>query len=129
MNFKFIRYAIVGAVANSAAFLFYMLFAFFGMNIKLAMTIVFIGCLCQTFVMNKSWTFSHKGETRKTFYKYAALYMCAYIINLVGLYVFVDFYGYNHYIVQAVMIVSLAVFLFTIQKLFVFTPPKEAVHE
>lgn len=116
-------------MANAAAFLFYTLFTFLGMNIKLAMSIVFIGCLCQTFVLNKSWTFSHQGETRKTFYKYAALYMCAYIINLVSLYVFVDLYHYNHYIVQAIMIVSLAAFLFTIQKLFVFTPPKETVHE
>jgi putative flippase GtrA len=54
------------------------------------------------------------------FVRYCSAYGLGYVINLLVLIVLVDRMGYPHEIVQGVMILSLAVMLFLLQKFWVF---------
>jgi hypothetical protein len=52
--------------------------------------------------------------------KYILIYSLAYLLNLTALLVSVDNLGYPHQVVQGVMILSIALMLFLLQKFWVF---------
>lgn len=117
---QFIKFAIVGVVSNGILYLLYLLLTYMGVGHKLAMTLLFITGLLQTFVFNKKWAFQHDGATRKTFVRYGIVYVSAYLINLAALIVLTDNMGFPHELVQGGAILVVAVYLFVMQKLWVF---------
>ena len=119
---QFIRYAAVGLASNTALFLVYLALTALGAGHKTAMTFSYSLGVGLSFVFNRSWTFGHRGRIKGSFSKYAAIYIFGYLLNYTGLYVWVDRLGYNHAIVQFVLVFSIAVMLFLLQKFFVFTP-------
>jgi putative flippase GtrA len=74
----------------------------------------------QTFMVNKRWTFAHRGGHGAAFYRYCTAYAMGYLLNLAALYLLVDLQGYPHQIIQAIMVVLLAMMLFAAQKFWVF---------
>jgi putative flippase GtrA len=90
------------------------------MGYKTAMTLLYAIGILQTFIFNKSWTFKHHGERSLPFIKYISSYMAGYVINLMGLIVFVDNVGLPHQLVQGIMVLVVAMFLFLMQKFWVF---------
>lgn len=119
-TFQFLRYGVVGLVSNVIGFVLYLVLTNVGMEPKLAMSLLYIVGALQTFVFNKKWTFSHEGQLSATFVRYISVYLGGYVINLGILFLLVDRLGYPHQCVQGVMILVLAVFLFVMQKLWVF---------
>jgi len=117
---QFIRYAVVGLASNAIGYVLYIVLTRLGLGPKLAMSLLYgIGVL-QTFVFNKRWTFGHRGAHGLVFLRYCVAYGFGYFINLLVLLVLVDQHGYSHEIVQGVMILSLAVMLFLLQKYWIF---------
>lgn len=124
---QLLRYAVVGLVSNGFLYLSYLLLTKIGMGSKLAMTLLYALGVAQTFFFNKRWTFKHKGAQTTAFVRYCVAYGIGYLFNLLGLLLLVDQFGYPHEIVQGSLILSTAVLLFLLQKLWVFnvikTPP------
>lgn len=112
----------VGLASNLVLFLLYLSLTGLGIGHKSAMTLLFVVGTLQTFVFNKRWTFTHQGYLQASFLKYLAVYGFAYLLNLTSLLVFADHLGLPHQIVQGVMILSLAILLFLLQKYWVFRP-------
>lgn len=121
-----IRFMMVGLASNLVLFVLYLLLTSLGMSPKLAMTVLFAMGTMQTFIFNKRWTFAHRGFLQASFFKYVAVYSVAYLLNLTALLVLVDNLGYPHQIVQGVMILSLALMLFLLEKFWVFSSPTVA---
>lgn len=121
-----IRFVIVGLVSNIVLFVCYLLLTAVGLAPKLAMTAMFALGTMQTFFANKLWTFGHQGLLQASFFKYVAVYVLAYLLNLAALMVLVDSAGYPHQIVQGMMILILAVMIFLLQKFWVFRTPQGA---
>jgi putative flippase GtrA len=119
---QLLRYAIVGAASNLLCYVIYLGLTRLGLGPKLAMTLLYAVGLLQTFVFNKKWTFEHGGSHSKVFFRYCAAYGLGYVINIGVLFILVDLRGYPHQLVQGVMILSLALMLFLIQKYWVFAP-------
>lgn len=117
---QFARYVVVGLASNLLCYLIYLTLNELGMDPKLAMTILYAVGVVQTFFFNKRWTFRQDGAVPAAFYRYCTVYGLGYLLNLGVLYVSVDLYGYPHEIVQAVMIVVIAILLFLSQKYWVF---------
>ena len=117
---QFIRFAIVGILSNGLLYLFYLGLTSSGVGHKLAMSILYAVGIMQTFLFNKKWTFQHNGETRRAFVRYWLAYAIGYVLNLVALIVLVDWARFPHQVVQGAMILVLAVFLFLLQKFWVF---------
>lgn len=119
---QFLRYAVVGLASNAVLYAAYVALTSIGVEPKLAMTILYAMGVLQTFVFNKRWSFRHAGKHGPAFVRYCAAYAFGYAVNLLALLLLVDRLGYPHQLVQAFMILSLAVMLFVLQKFWVFRP-------
>ena len=119
---QFMRYATVGLASNLVLYLAYLALTAAGIESKLAMSLLYVLGVVQTFAFNKRWSFRHGGVRGATFVRYCASYALGYLINLGVLLVFVDRLGYPHQAVQGVMILALAILLFLLQKYWVFRP-------
>lgn len=117
---QMIRFGVVGLMSNVLLYVLYLFFTVMGMGHKTAMTLLFVAGTLQTFVFNKHWTFEHQGIVRASFAKYLLTYFFAYILNLAALFFFADQLGYEHQIVQGLMIVFIAVVLFILQRYWIF---------
>ena len=121
-----VRFGIVGLASNLILYILYLALTSIGVGHKGAMTLLFALGVLQTFAFNKSLTFGHQGLVRASLLKYVLIYSFAYFLNLTALLVLVDNLGYPHQIVQGVMILSLALMLFLLQKFWVFRSPAVA---
>lgn len=124
LNIKFgeqaLRFSMVGLVSNFVLYLLYLLLTDVGFGHKTAMTILFAIGTIQTFIFNKRWTFGYKDYGKSIFSKYVIVYVGSYLINLVTLMLFVDYFRFPHEIVQGVSILMIAVLLFMFQRYWVF---------
>jgi putative flippase GtrA len=121
-----VRFGFVGVTSNFILYLLYLALTGIGVGHKSAMTLLFAVGVIQTFAFNKRWTFGYQGFVQAAFLKYVIIYALAYLLNLTALLVLVDNLGYPHQVVQGVMILTLAVMLFLLQKFWVFRAPATA---
>jgi len=117
---QLIRYGIVGVISNAVGFILYLLLTEFGVEHKLAMTLLYAVGVAQSFIFNKRWSFRHGGTHGPAFVRYCTAYGIGYLINLAVLFVLVDQLGFRHQIVQGAMVITLAALLFLLQKFWVF---------
>lgn len=116
------RYLTLGVLMNSVGYLLYILMTSFGIDPKVAMSIGYVIGLVVSFSGNREWTFSHEGSFSWAASRFFLMHLSGYLFNLACLYVFVDMYGYPHYIVQLCAMAVLAGYFFLVLKLFVFKP-------
>ena len=117
---QFIRFAIVGILSNGLLYFFYLECTSAGVGHKLTMSVLYAVAIMQSFFFNKKWTFQHNGKIRRAVIRYCLAYGIGYVLNLMALIVLVDWVGLSHQVVQGVMILVLAIFLFLLQKFWVF---------
>ncbi len=117
---QFTRYVIVGLVSNAILYLGYLALTAFGMGHKLAMTVLYVLGVCQTFFFNRSWSFQDSGRIQGAFVKYLAVYGTGYAINWSLLWLFVDELGLPHQVVQGILIFVVAIFIFLLLRFWVF---------
>lgn len=120
LDYRVLRFAIVGLISNGILFLAYLVLTECGMGSKIAMTVLYVTGVLQGFVFNKKWTFSHDGQVLKTFTAYVFLYAIGYLTNLLIFFVLVDELGFQHQWVQGGVTLFLAGFFFLVQRFFIF---------
>lgn len=74
------------------------------------------------FIANRRFTFRHDGDILVAGVKYLLVQVAGYLLNLILLLLFVDLFDFPHQIVQAIAIVTVAIFLFVALRVFVFAP-------
>ena len=84
------------------------------------MTITYMLGIGLTFVFNRAWTFEYRGPGTASLVRYVTGYLSGYLLNLLALSFFVDRMQYPHQVVQACMVIFLALYLFTLQKFWIF---------
>lgn len=114
------RYGALGVFTNTLGFLVYLTITHFGVGSKVAMSGLYCLGVCISFFGNRSWVFSSDASFRSTTIRYIAAHLMGYAINFSILVVFVDRLGFSHAYVQAMAILTVAMFLFMCFKLFVF---------
>jgi len=117
---QLIKYLLVGVASNAAGYCTYLLLTHLLLPPKIAMTLLYTLTAAVSFFGNKNITFSHEGNLFGAGFRYLLAQALGYLMNLVILMVFVDQFGYNHRVVQAIAIVVVAFYLFFSLKLFVF---------
>jgi putative flippase GtrA len=117
------RYVIVGLASNLVLYLIYLLITAFGLEYKIAMTMLYVIGTLQTFAFNAHWTFKHRGNNKVSLVKYFVAYGACYLVNISALVVFVDRIGLPHQVVQGAMILIITVIMFLLQKFWVFKSP------
>jgi len=114
------RFLFVGVLTNLTFYFLYIYITYSGIDHKYAMSIVYVLGVASGFWFNRKWTFNHQGYINKAFTRYLILYFSGYFLNLGGLWILVDKIGYPHQLVQFGLAVIMAVFFFSIQRVWVF---------
>lgn len=120
---QFLKYVLVGLMSNLAAFLLYLGLSSLKLHYVAALTIVYFVALILSFAANREWTFKSTkpgNRGRRTLLKYLCCYGLAFALNALALLVLVESYGFRHEMIQAILIPSIAVCLFMMQKYWVF---------
>ena len=117
------KYVVVGLGSNLVLFLLYLALTAKGMGHLLAMTLVYALGVVIGFALNRSWTFAHKGQWSPAMVRYVIAYILGYCFNLCMLFLLVNVMGFLHQPSQGGLILLTAVFLFLLQKYWVFKDP------
>lgn len=120
----FARYAVVGAASNLLVYVGYLLIASSGIGHMAAMSMTYAAGTLLAFQLNRRWTFGSDAAIRATLPRFLLSYAAGYLLDLAGLFVFVDLAGMPHQLVQAALIVSIAAILFVLQRRWVFSHAK-----
>lgn len=119
---QFVRYVFAGGISNGILYFIYLGLTLLGLPAKPSMTIVYCLGVIFGFLLNKNWSFRYTGSNRSSFFRYCASYALGYILNLSGLYFLIDKLELPHYLAQGLMMMVVAVFLFFLQRTWVFLP-------
>ena len=117
---ELIKYGLIGLVSNVLGYLAFLIITYYGVEPKLAMTILYISTATLAFFGNKRLTFKFADRLMESSVRYIITHIIGYAINLTILIVFMDILGYSYHWVQAVAIFIVAGFLFLMFKYFVF---------
>lgn len=91
-------------------------------DVKVAMSLVYVGGVVLGFILNQRWTFGRRRNPRGDVPAYLTVYLAGYLLNLGALVLFVDGMGWAHQAVQAAMVFIVAALAFVLQKYWVFRP-------
>jgi putative flippase GtrA len=117
---QFLRYATVGVVSNLVLYALYLVATGLGIAPKVAMTALYAAGVLQTFLFNKRWSFRDRGPEGIALLRYCAAYASGYALNYAMLAVLVDVLQLRHEYVQGVIVLLIAVYLFVLQRIWVF---------
>jgi putative flippase GtrA len=119
---QFFSYALIGVLTNVLGYAIYLLLTYLWGAPKLTMTALYFVGASIGFLANRRFTFRHDGGIGVTGVRYLLAQVAGYLLNLVLLLLFVDWFDFPHQIVQAIAIVVVAIFLFVVLRVFVFAP-------
>jgi putative flippase GtrA len=125
MRTQLFRYGMVGATSNLVGYCLFWLVAYFGVEPKMAMTILYFVGATIGYFGNRQWAFSHEGSLLRSGWRYFLAHTLGYSLNFLILLTYVDVLGYPYQVVQAAAVVVVAIFLFFTFRYFVF--PKTRV--
>lgn len=117
---QMVRFLAVGLITNGSLYAAYLAITSLGLEHKLAMTLVYVSGVVMGFLFNRNWTFRHNGQFASGFMRYASIYFAGYIVNLCGLYLLVDIFGYPHQIMQLIIGALLTIVFFIAQRYWIF---------
>lgn len=126
---QLVRYGVVGVGVNIMGYLAFLGMMAAGLHHQLAATLMFVLAVLASYLVNRNWSFQHKGRVGRSFANYAALYFAAWLLDVLVLWIFIDAMHYHYAIVQGLAIVGIALLLFLGQRYWVFrTPPSLLDH-
>lgn len=114
-------YALIGVLTNLSGYSFYLLLTYSGGTPKLTMTAMYAIGVVVSFFANRKFTFRHDGHIGAAGVRFMIAHLFGYLLNMLLLVMLVDSMGFPHQIVQAVAIVVVAVVLFFLSRIFVFS--------
>jgi putative flippase GtrA len=119
---QFFSYALIGVLTNVLGYATYLTLTYLWDAPKLTMTALYLVGASIGFLANRRFTFRHDGGIGVSGVRYLLAQVAGYLLNLVLLLLFVDWFDFPHQIVQAIAIVVVAIFLFFVLRIFVFAP-------
>ena len=115
------RFMLVGIVSNGLCYGFFLGLLWSGLaGYVQAMTTAYCLGVILSFVLNKVLTFEYEGRFMSALFRFIALYLSGYLINLWLLRLLVGSWGWSATVAQFLMIVILAVYFFLMQRVVVF---------
>lgn len=119
---QFFSYAFVGVLTNLLIYGLYLLLTSLWGAPKFTMSALYFLGATIGFLANRRFTFRHDGGIGVTGIRYLLAQVGGYLLNLVLLLLFVDWFDFPHQIVQAIAIVVVGILLFVVLRIFVFAP-------
>lgn len=117
---QLVRYAIVGIAVNTLAYVSFLGMIAIGLHYQVAATLMFPLAMAASYGANRCWSFEYRGAISRSLADYIALYIGAWLLNLLVLWICVDLLRWRPAIVQAAAIVCIAGLIFLGQRYWVF---------
>jgi len=117
---QFFRYSVVGVIHNFVGYLLYLAATYFGVEPKVAVSVLFVLGVAVSFLLNRTWAFKDRKPMAGSAGRFLAVYVAGYLLNLAVLVMFVDRLGYAHQWVQGLAVVCIAGLTFLVNRYFVF---------
>ena len=118
---QLISFAVIGILSNIGGYGLYLLLTYMGATPIITISILYPVGAVIGFFANRRFTFRHNGYFGRAVMRYILSQIFGYLLNLFMLLVFVNWFGFAHQYIQAIAIVVVAVFLFFVSKVFVFS--------
>ena len=77
-----------------------------------------------SFILNRTWTFRHRGSALTALARFLLVFVCAYLVNLSTVLLLIHGVNINGYLAQTIGIVPYTVFGFVANRYFVFGPAR-----
>lgn len=116
---QLLSFGLIGVINNVALYGVYILLTFLGVNVLLAMTLVFCGGVLLSWLLNGRFTFKRR-LTSVSAKRMGIAYLVAYVANALFLSVAHYVFYLPHEVIQGMIMVLLAVGLFFAQRHWVF---------
>lgn len=118
--FKFSIIGVLNTLINLAVL--YILTEFFGIYYIISAIIAFLFAVTNSFLLNKTWTFNEKliYKTKSKYVKFLSVTISALIVNLILLYVLVEYFNIYYMIAQIFGVLSNFIINFLGNKLWTF---------
>lgn len=117
---QMIRYGVVGVTNNYSGYLIYLLVTWLWLDPKVAVTLMYPIGAATAYFGHARYSFAYSGRTSHSIVRYSIAHLIGYGANIGILYLFSDWLGYPHQLVQAVAIVAVASILYLLFRYFVF---------
>ena len=119
--YQFIIFGSFGVLINLIGYILYLILTSVWDSPKLTMSALYLIGILISFFANRRFTFFHRGSISKVVIRYIFAQILGYLLNLILLILFVDWFGYKHELIQAIAIIIVAIFLFILLRNFVFS--------
>jgi putative flippase GtrA len=116
------RYLIVGASSNFFTLAIYYALTF-GTSLRpeLAFALASAAALVLSYLANRTWTFESEAKAERSLPRYLLGYGGAFALQWTILYVGVHYFGFAHWWVVLVGLVTAAILFYVLQRLWVFS--------
>jgi len=101
VNLQLIRFLAVGAANTLIGLALIYIAKFLGFGDVAANAIGYGLCIGLSFLLNKRWTFGHRGSVGSAFMRFALVTAIAYLANLAVVMFAIHIVALNHYLAQA----------------------------
>jgi putative flippase GtrA len=123
LDTQMVRFFITGITSNGIGYFIYLaLTLLMGIGHKTAMTTLYVLSALINFFVNRRWTFRSTGAIGYGLGRFVLVTSIGYLLNLLGLYAFVDVAGFPHELVQACAILVMAGYFFIANKYYIHAP-------
>ncbi len=119
---QFLRYIAAGVLTNVLGYSLYLLITWAGLGHKTTMTMLFFVGIAVSFWLNRNWAFRRVDSSSGALPRFLVAYLVGFAYNFLLLWIMVDVMGFDHTIIQAIAVATLALLLFMAQKYWIFRP-------
>ena len=117
--FQIFKYVGVGMLVNGAGYALFLIFLLIGLEYKMSASITyFFGCIV-SFFLNRRLVFESAVSLQSGFLRLFFMLLAGYFLNILLLYIGVDFLNCAVSVVQLVSIVCVSIFFYLVNKFFV----------
>ena len=121
MILRLLRFGTVGVLTAMIHFgILYLGVELAGLGSTLASSVGFVVCVIFNYLMHYSWTFAQPGPHGRTLMRYLVMIACGFGINALVMYVGVHGWGMLYLITQALALVAVVMWNFSLSNLWVF---------
>jgi putative flippase GtrA len=118
---SFLKFLVVGVTTTTGGYAFYAVLIVLGVNYAVALTLEYVAGIAYGFLLNKRWTFQVQGESGQQAWRYVALYVLIFLLNMTLLMHLVERWALSPYFAQILLLGFLTLLSFVVQKRWIFT--------
>jgi putative flippase GtrA len=126
MATAFLRYLLTGSGMSAAIYLGYLGATSLHFSPVLAISLIYPLAVGSSYFLNRRFTFRSARRHRESTWRFILAHTAGYLLNVGLLWVFTQFTLIDHKVAEALVLVTVGMFLFVVLRVFVFPNEEDA---